>query len=616
MGDITVLRDVMVTMRDGIRLATDIYIPTQADQPLPVLLERTPYDKAGVNQRDFSLADRTPMSRPEVAAIFARNGYAVVIQDCRGRYNSEGLFTKYLSEGADGVDTLDWLLQQDWCSGRIGTFGLSYGAHTQMALACLNPAGLSAMFVESGGFSSAFHNGIRQGGAFELKQATWALTQAQHSAKSKDSQARGAALGDADVAEWFSRMPWSRGDSPLRDVPEYEDYLFEQWEHGEFGPYWTAVGLYAKGYYDAMAAIPMVHMTGWFDPYARTAIENFTGLASHRNDKVRLVMGPWTHGQRSVSHSGDVEFGPHAPLDGNIAPDYIQLRLSWFDRYLKDKQEQDYLPKPVKLFVMGGGTGARNAEGRLEHGGQWRDEDTWPPQGTRIVPHYLAGDGALRAGQPGAPATLSYTFDPRDPVPTIGGAVTSGEPLMRAGAYDQRESAAIFGARPPYQALSDRSDNLVFQTAPLAADTEVVGPICATLFVSVDTPDTDLTIKLIDVYPAGKDWPDGFALNLSHGILRLRYRNSFSEPELMQPGTVYKVKIEAFPTANLFARGHRIRLDVSSSNFPHFDVNPNSGEPESKASEKRVARVTIHMGQAHPSHVELPLIDRSKPRVS
>lgn len=260
---------------------------------------------------------------------------------------------------------------------------------------------------------------------------------------------------------------------------------------------------------------------------------------------------------------------------------------------------------------MGGGPGDKTAEGRLRHGGRWCDEDSWPPADVVPVPFYLHNSGALSPAESvQTGAAREFTFDPADPVPTIGGAFASGAPLMEAGAYDQRETAAIFGARQPYGPLSAREDVLVFQSEPLAEDMEVVGPITATLWVSSSAPDTDITLKLIDCYPPSRDWPDGFAMNLTHGILRLRYRDSFSNPSLLEPGRAYRIVVEAFPTANLFARGHRIRLDISSSNFPHFDVNPNSGEPEGTAARRQIARNRLHMDHTHRSHVLLPVKQR------
>ena len=232
--DVHVTHDVMITMRDGVRLATDIYRPAidgrPIDTPLPVLLERTPYDKLGTNHGDRTRDDPTPRSKPELAVDFARGGYVVALQDCRGRYGSEGVFEKYLNEGPDGVDTIAWLAKQPWCDGRVATLGLSYGAHVQSALACLAPPALAAMFLDSGGFSSAFHSGIRQGGAFELKQATWAYKHALLSPATKADPARLAALKAEDLRAWFKRMPWSEGQSPLAAAPEYENTF---WINGE-----------------------------------------------------------------------------------------------------------------------------------------------------------------------------------------------------------------------------------------------------------------------------------------------------------------------------------------------------------------------------------------------
>ena len=614
-NEVQVTQDVRVRMRDGVHLAMDIYRPVVdgaiVSTPLPVLLERTPYDKTGTNHADRSREQPIPLSKPQIAEMFARAGYVVVVQDCRGRFASEGLFEKYLSEGVDGYDTIVWLRRQSWCNGKIGTYGLSYGAHTQAALACLDPPGLAAMVLDSGGFSSAFHSGIRQGGAFELKQATWAYKHALLSPETARDPERKRALESEDLREWFGRMPWSKGHSPLRAAPEYEDYLLEQWRSGTFGPYWKRNGLYAQGSYDAFPDVPTVLMSSWFDPYSRTAIENFTGLSSRKRGPIKLVLGPWTHGQRSISHAGNVDFGPAATLDGNIAPDYVALRQAWFDRYLKGKDGPDYLPASVRIFVMGGGSGGRDAAGRLQHGGNWRDEPQWPLQKAPPEDFYLHSSGLLDPGLPHVDSDVrEFDFDPRHPVPTLGGAIASGAPLMEAGAFDQCETAKFFGAREPYGKLGDRSDVLVFQTEPLDTDTEITGPVTATLYVSSSAPDTDITIKLIDVYPPSEAWPDGYAMNLSHGILRLRYRDSFETPQMLEPGKIYKIFIEAFPTANLFAKGHRIRVDISSSNFPHFDVNPNSGEPEGEAAHPQIARNSVHLGREHPSHVRLPVVRR------
>src|SRR6266566_2575178 len=319
-------RDIMVAARDGIGLATDVYRPEGAG----------------------------------VAAYFVAHGYAVVYQDCRGRYRSEGRFTKYLSEAEDGYDTLAWLVQQPWCNGRIATMGLSYAAHAQMALGCLDPPGLAAQFLDCGGFSNAYRSGIRHGGAFDLKQATWAYRNAL--ADARDPAAK-AALAREDIAAWIARLPeqpWSRGDSPLSAAPDYEEYLFEQWSHGTFDAFWQQKGIYAEGQYGDYADVPMVHLSGWYDPYARTAMENYQGLAGQKRSPVQLILGPWTHGDRSLTYAGDVDFGREAAVDGNLADDFFALRRRWFDRWLRGIENGAERDPSVRVFVMGGGSGRKN----------------------------------------------------------------------------------------------------------------------------------------------------------------------------------------------------------------------------------------------------------------
>ncbi len=606
-------------MRDGARLATDVYVPNQADPNavarFPVILERTPYDKTAPSRSERTPANAKPLSRAEVAGFFARHGYVVIYQDCRGRYKSEGAFVKYLSDGNDGFDTCDWILKQPWCDGRIGTMGLSYAAHTQGALGSAAAPGVAAMFLDSGGFSNAYQGGIRQGGAFELKQATWAFNQALESPAIQRDAARLAAMRAIDIRAWFGRMPWRRGDSPVTLAPEYEEYLFEQWEHGVFDDYWKQLGIYAEGYYDQFVDAAMVHMSSWFDAYGRTATDNYIGLSRRKRSPVRLIMGPWTHGDRQLTYVGDVDFGAAATLDANVAPDFLTLRLRWFDRWLKEEKNGVEAEPKVRVFVMGGGSGRKNAAGRLDHGGRWRAETDWPLPDTRWTPYYFGANGALSAASPTEKQRWrEYQFDPRQPVPTIGGSVTSGQPVMVGGAFDQRESARFFGSREPYRALADRPDVLVFQTPPLDDDVEVTGPISVILWISSNCPDTDFTAKLIDVHAANPDYPRGFAMNLTDGILRARYRDSWERPALMQSGAIYRVRVDAFPTSNLFLRGHRIRVDISSSNFPHFDVNPNTGEPEARATTMRVATNRVYLDRGHPSHVVLPIIPRTARR--
>lgn len=598
-----------VKMRDGVHLATDVYLPTAGKDPLPVVIERTPYNKRAQSRSEVN-ADGKQISRQAMAEAFVARGFAVVFQDCRGRYASEGVFTKYTSEGADGVDTLAWILRQPWCDGNIGSMGLSYAAHTQMAMACLNPPGLKTMVLDSGGFSNAWRCGIRQGGAFELKQATWAFKQAKLSPEALASPTVLAALEQENIHDWFSAMPWTPGHSPLRHVPEYERYLFEQWSQGAFSEYWRQNGIYAAGSYDEMPDIPVLFMSSWYDAYVSSTLENFRAFCQRKTAPQRLIMGPWLHGDRNISHSGNVEFGAAARFDGQLTESWLDCRLQWFERWLKPQAVVQAQTHQVSVFAMGGGSGRKDEAGRLLHGGTWRHDSQWPLSASRALTLYLHPGARLSPQQPcGGPQVLRYAADPHHPVPTIGGAITSGLPVFAGGAFDQRESPQFFGSRGDNLPLSARSDILVFQTEPLESDLLVAGEICVRLWVASDAPDTDFTAKLIDVYPANEDYPQGYAMNISDGIIRCRYRLGGDNPQLMTPGKVVEVIIEPFATCNLFAKGHRLRLDIASSNFPHFDCNPNSGEPEGQARLKRVAINSVFMGAETPSRLELTVVE-------
>ena len=605
--------NIMIPMRDGVKLATDVYRPARGGKAapgrFPVILERTPYGKTIASRSEISVANQIPMSRAEVAQFFVSKGYVVIYQDCRGRYGSGGEFVKYLSDGLDGYDTCAWIVRQPWCDGKIGTMGLSYAAHTQGALGSAGAPGVAAMFIDSGGFANAYQGGIRQGGAFELKQVTWAWSAGQESPEVAGDPLRLKAMKAIDLRAWFARMPWKKGQSPLSDAPDYEDYVYEQWRHGKFDAYWKQLGIYAEGFYDQYCDAPMVHMSSWYDPYPRTATTNYMGLSKRKKGPVRLILGPWTHGDRTLTYAGDVDFGPAAVIDGNLAPNFLDLRLRWFDAWLKGVRNGVQAEPAVRIFVMGGGSGRRNAKGRLDHGGRWRTEVNWPIPDAQATTFHLHSDGQLLAEAPPTEVPpLVYDFDPNHPVPSIGGTITSGKPVMVGGAFDQVEGPKFFGSREPYLPLAARPDVLVFESAPLEDDLEVTGAIEGRLFVASDRPDTDFTLKLIDVYPESDDYPEGFAMNLTDGILRARYRDSWEEPQMLTPGETVEVRIDAFPTSNLFKKGHRIRLDISSSNFPHFDVNPNTGDPEGGGLTRQIARNTLFVDKARPSRVILPVI--------
>ncbi len=589
----------MVTMRDGVRLATDVYLPNGAG-PFPVVLERTPYGRDQTSRAELTLAHPTPFSRAEVAAYFTKRGYAFVYQDNRGRHGSEGVFVKYLSDGEDGYDCCAWIMAQPWCDGRICTFGLSYAAHTQAAMACAGAPGLVAQVLDCGGFANAWKFGIRQSGAFELKQATWAHKQAILSPEAEADPLMKAALEAEDIRAWFMRMPWKPGHSPLRHHPGYEAYLFEQWRHGAWGPFWQQLGIWAEGFYDFYAPADCVHLSSWFDAYSTTAMGNYCGLRGAGRGTQRLILGPWTHGNRSQRMFGDVDFGPDAPID-SWSGDWLAYRLRHFDHVVHGTEN----PEPaVRLFVMGGGSGLRTAEGHLDHGGRWISLDDWP-RGERVA-YYMHADGLLDPAVP-AGGAISYDFDPARPVPTIGGNHTSLEPVARPGAFDQVEAEEFMGCVPPYLPLASRSDVLVFQTPPLAEAVEIVGELEVELWVETDGPDTDFTAKLIDVYPPNADYPQGYAMLLTDGITRLRYAEDPASPKLRSSGEVVRAVVTLPPIGNLFPAGHRVRLDVSSSNFPKFDVNPNTGEPEGMAIRRRVAVNTVHTDPARPSRLMLPV---------
>jgi len=606
-------RNVYVAMRDGVRLAVDLHRPSQdgkpLDGPFPVLLQRTPYNKS-TEVRDLE------------ADFFAARGYVVAIQDCRGRHASEGGFTKYISDGPDGYDTVEWLAQQPWSSGKIGTFGLSYAAHTQAALACLNPRHLACMWLECGGFSDAFLSGCRNGGAFELRQVTWAFREAKESAEIHghplgdslvdspgDPSLAKAAIENQDIHQWFQYMPWKKGQSPLRWTPDYENYLLELWGHEIFDDYWRQLGLSASTYYQEFSDVPQVHMGCWYDPYARTTTDNYVALSGAKTSPVSLLMGPWTHGGHSLTYSGDIDLGDQATVDNNLALDFNHLRLGFFDRWLKGVETAWEDGSPVKIFVMGGGSGRRDSQQRLEHGGYWRSEKAWPLPRAQDTAFYLqAGGGLSREIPQSASLPSTYLFDPNHPAPTIGGNISSGVPIMYPGGFDQKETPEFYGCSAPFLPLSARPDVLAFQTGPLTEDTEVTGPVSVRLWITSDAVDTDFTAKLLDVYPPSSDYPEGYALNLTDGILRAKFRDSWEQPELLEPGVIYQVTIQLFPTSNLFVKGHRIRLDVSSSNFPRFDVNGNTGENPGISPVKVPAQNSVYHDSAHPSHVILPVI--------
>ena len=620
--DLVVLRNLVVPMRDGIRLSLDLYRPAVGGQPLeeplPVLLERTPYGKGD-------------QERAEQARFFARHGYLVAVQDCRGCFDSEGEFYFLKQEPFDGYDTVEWLGRQPWCNGKVGTYGTSYAAWTQSALATQAPPNLACMVLNMGGWN-AHTNTVRHGGAFEMRFMAWAFW---HSATNRNSQLKGhpwidQVLNEASFRDWLTRMPIRKGHTPLSLVPNYEKWLFDIFTQGDYDEFWKQPGFAIEEYLEVHADVPTLISGGWYDSYPRASLDTFMALSRHKKGPVHVLMGPWTHGTYTteLSYAGDTDMGPEASLSS--CGGFDRLNLLWFDRWLKDKPDVVSEEQPVTIMVMGGGSGRKNAEGRLDHGGRWRSESEWPLARTNYTHFYIHDDGTLSTQQPGeASSSTTYLFDPKDPVPTIGGNFSSlnylkplptgvkpefvprsirSELVTPNGGFDQQEGPQFFGCEPPYLPISSRPDVVVFQTPPLEQDTEITGPIEVVLWASSTAVDTDFTAKLIDVYPPNEDYPQGYALNLNDSIIRARYRDSRESAELMEPGQVYKFTITLYPTSNLFQRGHRIRLDISSSNFPRFDVNPNTGELLGLNRRTAVAENTIYHDRDYPSHVVLPVI--------
>lgn len=626
--DVHLVENVMVPTRDGVRLATDVYRPARdgrpVEGPLPVLLHRTPYNKT---ETEATLGQ---------GRWFASRGYVVVVQDCRGCFRSEGQVDFLMPEAADGADTLAWIDRQDWSNGMVGSFGCSWASWTQTAMAALGPGNLQAMVPNMSG-DDAHESSVRHGGALELRFLAWAFwhsaynTQAELTARPFVAPALN--LGAPTFSDWLRRMPIRRGQTQLALVPPYEKWALEILTRADYDDYWRHPSLNPRLHWDRFPDIPILFVGGWYDSYTRGTWQNWAGLAARKRGPVRVLVGPWTHGATTpeLPFAGDVEFGTDAALES-----FDEVHLRWFDRWLRGVDRGLDNEPPIRLFVMGGGSGRRSGGGRLLHGGRWRDEHEWPLARTRFTDYYLHGDGSLRRESPAeATSSTTYRFDPANPVPSIGGNVSSlrdvlplppgvadptyagrgqrTQDIMRAGGFDQREGPAFHGCRPPYLPLGSRPDVMVFETEPLLEPVEVTGPVEVSLWVATSALDTDFTAKLIDVYPPSPWYPLGYALNLSDSIARLRYRNGRERGEPARPGEAVQVAITLYPTSNLFAPGHRIRLDISSSNFPRFDVNPNTGEPIGRDRRRVVADNTVFHERARPSRVVLPVIPREVP---
>jgi uncharacterized protein len=544
---IDVQADVAVPMRDGIALRADVYRP-QTGAPVPALLLRTPYDRS---------SRLIPLSGIDVdRAVDA--GYAVVCQDVRGLHGSDGAFYTFASEATDGYDTIEWLAGQPWCDGSVGMVGRSYPATCQWLAASQRPPHLRAICPVLTG-SDLYHGWIYQGGAFQLGfNLFWVWMM--------------SGKIDSKPEELFRHRPLRTVPLPDREASRfYYDWL----DHPTEDDFWRGMSVNRR--YGAVL-VPALHVGGWFDVFLGGILENFVGMRHEGGSDAarvgqRLLIGPWAHGS-TYGLFPDHGFDLFAPDD---AIDFAARQLQFFDRHLRGVDDAD--DPPVRIFVMGAN--------------RWRDEDDWPLARARPTAWYLRADGALSREPPGDETPDGYVYDPNDPAPTIGGPTSLPARMMKAnaGPLDQRR-------------LEQRPDVLVYTSEPLQQELEATGPLTATLYAATDASDTDLVVKLTDVHP------DGRSLILAESVLRCRYRDGFERPRALQPGAVHAYTIDLVATANVFAPGHRIRLLVTSSSFPRFDPNANTGAEvgTDTADDLRPACQTIFHDAARPSHVLLPVV--------
>ncbi|HUI52033.1 MAG TPA: CocE/NonD family hydrolase [Terriglobales bacterium] len=556
----TVIKNVPVPMRDGTILRADIWLPDHEGR-FPTLIYRTPYGKEN--------APKEWTTFPKLL----QHDYAVVIQDVRGRYASDGEFVPYQNEGKDGYDTIEWAASQSWSDGNVGTFGLSYPGAVQWLAAVENPPHLKAM-VPAMTFSTP-RNFFYSGGLFDGSWLDWIWMNI-----APDTRARKHLDGPKTEAEaaaaWKTEHERMESFLPLRGLPDLQQvapFYYDWLAHPPADPWWDWAEL--PGKYDRVHCA-VLNFSGWYDEaYGPDgATTNFNGLLATRkgasDPATRTIIGPWTHGAQDTQKSGERDFGPTAPID------YDELILRWMDHYLKGENNGIEKEAPVRLFVMG--TSA------------WRDEPEWPLRRAQETSFYLVADAAKdRVGKLAATSgasmaqTAAFLSDPAHPVT---------DPYDAYGAHD-------------YRALAGREDVLIFDSAPMNQDTEVTGPITAEIYISADVKDFDLWARVLDVAP------DGTAFNLmSPGldVLRASYRDETLKPELLAPGKTYKLTLNRMLTSNTFLKGHRIRLQLSGAFYPHFSRNLQTGESEIVSKASRAGHITIHLDTQHPSRLVLPVI--------
>ena len=557
---VVVENSVRVKMRDGVSLVADVYRP-KVEGTFPVLLERTPYGRKNESSMAYELSS---------------HGYVVVLQDTRGRYESEGDFYPFRDESQDGYDTVEWAAVLKSADGQVGMFGGSYVGATQMLAAMARPPHLVAIFPYV--TASEYYDGwtYQSGVLMQWFTSSWT------SLLAVDTLRRQADQG-LRPKEWVTKLPVDT--YPILTVPPasalasyYRDWI----EHERRDSYWQRWRV--SDHYRNMN-VKGLHAAGWHDLFLKGSIKNYTGLhAEAATPQVRagqrLLIGPWAHTPTSPEGKvGDVVFGKGAVLN------LTATALKWFDYALKGAQNEYAGATPVRIFIMGDNL--------------WRDEQEFPLARTRYTKYYLhaskgaigpAGNGELSLTPPGAEQPEQFDYDPMKPVPTIGGRLCCGLALP-PGPYDQRPNES-------------RRDVLIFSTPPLERDLEVTGFVSVDIYASTSVRDTDFTSLLADVDATG------YARFLTDGVVRARYRKSAEQPEMIVPGQVYKYTIDLWATSNVFKAGHRVRLYISSSNFPRFNRNLNTGEPMLGASSSLVARQTVYHDAQYSSALILPVIPR------
>jgi len=575
--------DVPATMRDGITLRANIYRPA-VEGSYPVLLTRLPYGK------DFPLG--TSVLDPVQAA---RRGYIVVVQDTRGRFSSEGQWYPLRDEGPDSYDSVEWAAALAGSNGKVGMYGASYFGFTQWAGAVQRPPHLTSLFPHVAWADP--HDGVfSRGGALELGlQGGWLLetgidTVLRRERGNPDPRVAFGKLTalaheiDQLIEDGYQSLPL-KAFEPFRRTDLGQSF-FDGLED-PFAPSYAAPSTILG--HHAQVQTPTYNTGGWYDIFLAGTIRNYQEMrakgATPEARQSRLLIGPWSHS--NAGHTvGDVAFGYGAAAAlMNLQMDLMSLQLRWFDRWLKGIENGVEKEPPIRIFVMGENV--------------WRDEQEWPLARAVPTPFYLQsgghantleGDGALSLEGPGDGSADRFVYEPLNPVPTLGGSLLMPA-IYRPGPRDQR----------PVEA---RPDVLVYTSAPLERDLEVTGPVTVTLWAVSSAPDTDFVARLVDVHP------DGFARNLTDGILRARYRHSLAAPELLEAGRAYEFTIDLWATSNLFKAGHRIRLDITSSNFPRWDRNLNTGHQIGTDAEVQSATQTILHDREHPSCVLLPVIPR------